>query len=155
MKIALFPGSFDPITIGHENIIRRALPLFDKIIVGIGINTNKKYLFSLEQRENWIKQVFADEPKVEVKSYQGLTVDFCNKENANFIVRGLRNSADYGFESNIAQMNQYLHANIETIFFQTTPELSAINSTIVRDIIINKGNASKFVPVVISNDFKN
>lgn len=155
MKIALFPGSFDPITIGHENIIRRALPLFDKIIVGIGINTNKKYLFSLEQREKWIKQVFADESKVEVKSYQGLTVDFCKKENASFIVRGLRNSADYSFESNIAQMNQYLHANIETIFFQTTPELSAINSTIVRDIIINKGNASKFVPVVISNDFKN
>lgn len=155
MKIALFPGSFDPITIGHENIIRRALPLFDKIIVGIGINTNKKYLFSLEQREKWIKQVFANEPKVEVKSYQGLTVDFCKKENADFIVRGLRNSADYSFESNIAQMNQYLHANIETIFFQTTPELSAINSTIVRDIIINKGNASKFVPVVISNDFKN
>lgn len=154
MKIALFPGSFDPITIGHENIIRRTLPLFDKIIIGIGINTNKKYLFSIEQRQNWIKEVFKKDMKIEVKTYEGLTVDFCKKEDVSFIVRGLRNSADYSFESNIAQMNQYLYPNIETIFIQTTPELSAINSTIVRDIIINKGNASKFVPTAISNDFK-
>lgn len=154
MQIALFPGSFDPITIGHEKIIRRALPLFDKIIVGIGINTNKKYLFSLEQRISWIEKVFADEKKVEVKSYEGLTIDFCKKENARFIVRGLRNSADYSYESNIAQMNQYLYPKLETIFIQTTPELSAINSTIVRDIIINKGDASHFLPKAINNDFK-
>lgn len=154
MQIALFPGSFDPITIGHEKIIRRALPLFDKIIIGIGINTNKKYLFPLAQRISWIERVFADEPKVEVKSYEGLTANFCIKENAQFIVRGLRNSADYSYESNISQMNQYLHPELETIFIQTTPNLSAINSTIVRDIIIHKGDASQFVPDAISNDFK-
>lgn len=153
MKTALFPGSFDPITIGHEDVIKRALPLFDKIIIGIGINTNKKYLFSLEQRINWIKKVFENEAKVEVQHYNGLTVNFCEKINATTILRGLRNSSDYNYESTIAQMNQQLNPTIETVFLQTTPHLSAINSTIVRDIIINKGDASKFVPKNIQADF--
>ncbi|PKP45025.1 MAG: pantetheine-phosphate adenylyltransferase [Bacteroidetes bacterium HGW-Bacteroidetes-12] len=153
MNIALFPGSFDPITIGHENIIRRALPLFDKLVVAVGSNTNKKHLFPLEQRTNWIKKVFEDDPKIEVVSYDGLTVDFCKKINATFIVRGLRNSSDYNYESTIAQMNHQLDNSIETLFLQTTPHLSAINSTIVRDIIIHKGDASKFIPTAIKQGF--
>ena len=153
MKIALFPGSFDPITIGHEDIIRRALPLFDKIIIGIGVNTNKKYLFSLEQRTAWIKKVFENDEKIEVLSYEGLTISCCKKINATTIIRGLRNSSDYNYESNIAQMNQQLDAAVETIFLQTSPHLSAINSSIVRDIIINKGNASKFIPNAINQSF--
>lgn len=153
MKIALFPGSFDPITIGHEDIIRRALPLVDKIIIGIGINTNKKYLFSLEQRTKWIKKVFEQDAKIEVLPYEGLTVNFCKKTNATIIIRGLRNSSDYNYESNIAQMNQQLNTSIETIFLQTTPQFCAINSSIVRDILINKGNVSKFIPQAIQPDF--
>lgn len=153
MKTALFPGSFDPITIGHENIIRRALPLFDKLVIAIGNNTNKKYLFSLEQRTNWIKKAFENDKKIEVVSYDGLTVDFCRKINATFIVRGLRNSSDYNYESTIAQMNHQLDNAIETLFLQTTPHFSAINSTIVRDIIIHNGDASKFVPTAIQQDF--
>ncbi|PIQ15145.1 MAG: pantetheine-phosphate adenylyltransferase [Flavobacteriales bacterium CG18_big_fil_WC_8_21_14_2_50_32_9] len=153
MKTALFPGSFDPITIGHENIIRRALPLFDKLIIAIGSNTNKKYLFSLEQRTAWIKKVFENDPNIEVMHYEGLTVDFCKKINATYIVRGLRNSSDYNYESTIAQMNHQLDNSIETLFLQTTPLLSAINSTIVRDIIIHKGEASKFIPKAIQQDF--
>lgn len=153
MKIALFPGSFDPITKGHESIILRALPLFDKIVIAIGTNTSKKYLFTTEQRINWIKETFKNEPKIEVRSYQGLTVDFCNEIGAKYILRGLRNAADFNFESGIGQMNKEMNDSIETIFILTTPSLSAINSTIVRDIIIHEGNASKFVPEKIKPDF--
>jgi len=145
-RIAIFPGSFDPITKGHENILHRALPLFDEIIVAIGKNSNKQNYFSLEQREKWIKHVFANEPKVRVETYSGLTIDFCKKMDAHFILRGLRTSADFEFEKAIAQNNKAMAPEIETIFILPIPELSAINSTIVRDIIRNGADASQFVP---------
>ncbi len=146
MNIAVFPGSFDPITLGHQNIVERALPLFDKIIVGIGINTEKKYHFDIDKRIEFINLTFNNNSKIEVDSYSGLTIDFCKKMNANFILRGIRNSSDYTYENSIAQMNNSMNSNIETIFIPTTPKLSAINSTIVRDIIINGGDVSTFIP---------
>ena len=151
MKIAVFPGSFDPITIGHEDIIKRALPLFDKIIVAIGINSSKKYHFTLEQRTQFIELTFNANPKIEIATYSGLTIDFCKSFGANYILRGIRNNSDYTFENAIAQMNKTMAAKIETIFMPTLPELSAINSTIVRDIIINKGDASQFVPAALKD----
>jgi pantetheine-phosphate adenylyltransferase len=151
-KIAIFPGSFDPLTIGHESIVRRALPLFDKIIIAIGVNTTKATLFPLEKRKQWIEKVFSDEKKIQVKTYQGLTVDFCKKEKANYILRGIRTSADFEFERIIAQMNNAMAEDIETIFILSTPALSAITSTVVRDIIRNGGDASKFVPPAIRKD---
>jgi pantetheine-phosphate adenylyltransferase len=144
--IAIFPGSFDPITKGHENILRRALTLFDEIIIAIGKNNNKQNYFTLEQREKWIKQVFANEPKVQVESYTGLTIEFCKKMKAAYILRGLRTSADFEFEKSIAQNNNIMAPEIETIFILPIPEFSAINSTIVRDIVRNNGDASPFVP---------
>lgn len=146
MKIAIFPGSFDPITKGHQDIILRALPLFDKIIVAVGKNTTKKYMYSQEQRVKWIKSVFAKYKKVSVDSFDGLTVDYCKKVKATYILRGLRNTVDFEFERNIGQMNKAMQPGIETIFLLTSPELSAINSTIIRDIVINNGDASQFVP---------
>ena len=154
MKIAVFPGSFDPITLGHQSIVERALPLFDKIIVAIGENTAKKYHFSLEQRTEFIQLTFNNNPNIEIATYTGLTIDFCKEANANYIIRGIRNSADYMYENSIAQMNKAMAENIETLFIPTIPELSAINSTIVRDIIVNSGNASKFVPAAIKNKLK-
>ena len=145
-RIAIFPGSFDPITKGHENILRRALPLFDKVIVSIGKNNNKQNYFSVEQREKWVKQVFANERKVSVEIYSGLTIEFCKKMNATYILRGLRTSADFEFEKSIAQNNKIMADEIETMFILPVPELSAVNSTIVRDIIRNGGDASRFVP---------
>jgi pantetheine-phosphate adenylyltransferase len=151
MKIAVFPGSFDPITIGHQNIIERALPLFDKIIVAIGINSSKKYHFSLEQRMEFIQLTFNNNLKIEVRTYKGLTIDFCNTVGARYILRGLRNSADYSYENSIAQMNKAMAEDIETIYLATIPALSAINSTIVRDIIKNNGDASQFLPSVLKH----
>lgn len=145
-RIALFPGSFDPITIGHESIIRRALPLFDEIIIAIGINSTKNYYLSLEKRKTLIQQVFAQEPRIKVLSYEGLTVTFCKKVSANYILRGLRTSADFEFERGIAQMNKAMVQDIETIFILSNPEHSAINSTIVRDILRNGGDVSAFIP---------
>ncbi len=145
-RIAIFPGSFDPITKGHEDIVRRAIPLFDKIVVAIGVNSAKKYLFSTEERVNWLKDLFADEQKIEVATYNTLTVDFCHSIGAQFILRGLRNSVDFNYEKNIGQMNHVLNKNIETVLFLTTPELSAINANIVRDIYVNGGDISSFVP---------
>ncbi len=145
-RIAVFPGSFDPITKGHENIVRRGLPLFDEIIVGIGYNTNKNYFFSQERREYFIKKVFEDEPKIKVARYSGLTVNFCKEIGANFILRGLRTSADYEFERAIAQMNHAMAPEVDTVFIVSEPALSHISSTIVRDILLYQGDISSFVP---------
>ena len=153
-KTAVFPGSFDPITLGHESIIRRALPLFDKIIVAIGENSTKQGYFDTAKRQAWIKKVFADEKKVEVLTYKGLTIDLCKKAKANFILRGLRTSADFEFERVIAQMNRSMAPDIETIFILSNPELSAITSTVIRDIIRNGGDASAFVPTSLRKEFK-
>lgn len=144
-RIALFPGSFDPITIGHVDVITRSLDLFDKIIVGVGHNTQKQYMFPLQDRIQWIKDSFSEYPQVEVKSYQGLTVDFCKSINARFILRGLRTSADFEFEKSIGQMNRYLETGIETVFILSSPQYSPVSSTIIRDIIKNGGNALPFV----------
>ena len=145
-KTAIFPGSFAPFTVGHQSIVDRALPLFDKIIIAIGINGEKNQYFSIEERMKWIESVYKNNPKIEVKRYEGLTVDFCKKENANYILRGLRDSHDFKFEKNIAQMNKELYATIETIFIITPPEISHISSSIIRDIIKNGGDVSKFLP---------
>ena len=145
-KIALFPGSFDPITKGHESIVKRALGLFDEIIIAIGNNSGKFSYFPIEKRQKWMEQVFAHEPKIKVQSYKGLTVDFCKKVKANYILRGLRTSADFEFERTIAQMNKAMAPEIETIFIIALPELSAINSTIVRDIIKHGGEVNQFIP---------
>ena len=155
MKIAVFPGSFDPITLGHVDLIKRALPLFDKIIVAIGVNSSKKYHFTLEQRTQFIELTFNNNPKIEVATYKGLTIDFCKSVNANYILRGIRNSSDYLYENSIAQMNKAMHNPIETLFIPTLPELSAINSTIVRDILVNGGDISKFVPSPIKDLINN
>jgi pantetheine-phosphate adenylyltransferase len=149
-RIAVFPGSFDPITIGHESIIRRALILFDEIVIGIGNNTTKKYYFPLEQRQQFIRDVFKGDSKITVKAYSGLTVDFCKEIGAEFILRGLRTSADYEFERAIAQMNHSMSPEIETIFLVSEPALSHISSTIVRDILLNKGDISPFVPAGVA-----
>ena len=153
-RIAVFPGSFDPITIGHESIVRRALPLFDAIIIAVGINATKQSHFDLETRKQWIKKVFKGEKNIEVKDYKGLTIDFCKQEGADYILRGLRTSADFEFERVIAQMNRAMQEKIETIFILSNPELSAITSTIIRDIIRNGGDASKFVPSIIQKEIK-
>ena len=145
-KIAIFPGSFSPFTVGHQSIVDRALPLFDKIIISIGINSEKNQYFSIEERLQWIKDVYANNVKIEVKFYEGLTVDFCKKENANYILRGLRDSHDFKFEKGIAQMNKDLNKEVETIFIITPPEISHISSSIIRDIIKNGGDVSKFIP---------
>jgi pantetheine-phosphate adenylyltransferase len=154
-KIAVFPGSFDPFTIGHEAIILRALSLFDEIIVAVGANVMKKNFYSLETRKKMINKVFEDEPRVRVDHYDGLTVDFCKKNGAGYLLRGLRTSADFEFERAIGQVNRSLAPDIETVFLLTVPEHSFINSTIVRDIIKSRGDASKFVPAAINlKDYK-
>jgi pantetheine-phosphate adenylyltransferase len=149
-RIAVFPGSFDPITRGHESIILRALPLFDRLIVAIGENSEKMSYFSLAQRINWIEKVFENVPEISVVSYQGLTVDYCRSVQARFILRGLRTSADFEFERSIGQINKNLNPDIETVFLLTTPEYTALNSSIVRDIIRNGGDASRFVPEAVN-----
>jgi len=145
MKRALFPGSFDPITSGHEDIILRALPLFDEIIIGVGINNEKKYMFSLEDRITFVQSVFSKHNKIKVKSYTGLTINYCKLINAKFILRGLRNPADFEFEKAIAHTNREL-SGIETVFLLTSSKTSFISSSIVRDIIKNKGNYKVLVP---------
>ena len=145
-RIAVFPGSFDPVTKGHESVILRALSLFDTIIVAIGNNSTKSYMFPLEKRKGWLQQTFAKHKQVQVEEYNGLTVDFCKNKGASYILRGLRTPGDYEFESNIAQMNKAMQPNIETLFMLTLPEHTAISSTIVRDILKHGGNASQFIP---------
>ena len=145
MKRALFPGSFDPITLGHYDIIKRALDLFDEIVVAIGVNGDKNYMFTVEQRKEFIEKAFADEPKVKVTTYQGLTVDFCKEIDAQFILRGLRNPADFEFEKAIAHTNRKL-SQIETVFLLTAARTSFISSSIVRDVIRNHGDYTVLVP---------
>lgn len=145
MRKAIFPGSFDPITLGHYDIIKRALPLFDEIVVAIGINAEKKYMFSLEDRKKFIEASFKDEPKVSVVSYEGLTIDLCHKLDAQFILRGLRNPADFEFEKAIAHTNRQL-SDIETVFLLTAIDTSHISSSIVRDVIRNGGDYTILVP---------
>lgn len=145
MKRAIFPGSFDPITLGHYDIIMRGLHLFEEIVVAIGINADKKYMFSLEQRKKFIEDAFADISKVKVVTYEGLTIDLCKKLNAQFILRGLRNPADFEFEKAIAHTNRKL-SKIETVFLLTASGTSFISSTIVRDVIRNGGDYSILVP---------
>ena len=145
MKRALFPGSFDPITLGHYDIITRALDLFDEIVVAIGVNGDKNYMFTVEQRKEFIEKSFADEPKVKVTTYQGLTVDFCKEIDAQFILRGLRNPADFEFEKAIAHTNRKL-SQIETVFLLTAARTSFISSSIVRDVIRNHGDYTVLVP---------
>jgi len=153
-KIAVFPGSFDPITTGHADIVRRALPLFDEVIIAIGTNSQKQALFSLEQRIKWIELVFKGEKKVKVESYEGLTVNFCEKKKANYLIRGIRSSADFEYEKTIAHLNHDMLPQLETILMLAQPELSSISSTIVREIIRGKGKVAKFVPKQIVKDFK-
>ena len=146
MKIALFPGSFDPITIAHVDILKRALPLFDKIVVGIGLNSSKQNFLSSQKREEMVKTIFAGNDNVEVQLYEGLTVDFCRKINAKYMVRGIRSASDFEYERAIAQINQTMMPEVETILLLSKPEYSAISSTIVRDILRNNGDVSPFVP---------
>jgi pantetheine-phosphate adenylyltransferase len=145
-KTALFPGSFDPFTIGHESLVLRALSIFDRVIIAIGYNSEKKGFFPLEKRLEWIENVFIDKPDVEITWFSGLTVDFCREKNASFILRGLRTAADFEFERAIAQVNKAMAGDIESVFILTRPEHTFINSTIVKDIIRNGGDASRFVP---------
>ena len=146
MKTAIFAGSFDPITRGHEDIVLQALPLFDEIIIAIGVNIDKKYAFPLEKRIKWIENTFVEYSKVKVVSYKGLTVDFCKKINADFIIRGLRNTTDFEYESIIAEANKKLNPEVETVFFLSDPSLRCISSTVVRDVLKNKGDVSAFIP---------
>lgn len=145
MRIAVFPGSFDPLTKGHEEIVRKAVPLFDKIYVAIGENANKKYCFPMEKRLQWIRQVFADESKVEVVVYEGLTIDFCRKVGARFILRGLRNFMDFQYEKDIAEANRHLAPEVETIFLLSSPELAHVSSSLVRELYHHQGNYSEYV----------
>lgn len=145
MKRAVFPGSFDPITLGHIDIIRRALAVFDEIIIAIGVNADKKYMFTLEERQRFIENAFKGESKVVVKTYSGLTAHFCKEVKAQFILRGLRNTADFNYEQSIAQTNASI-AGIETLFLVASPHVSNISSSIVRDVLRNNGDASSLVP---------
>lgn len=154
-KIAVFPGSFDPFTIGHEGIVRRALELFDEIIIAVGANALKKNYYPLDVRKKMITNVFRNEPRISVDHYEGLTVEYCRKKGARYILRGLRTAADFEFERAIAQVNKVLASDVESVFLLTIPEHAHINSTIVKDIIQSGGDASMFVPAVINlKDYK-
>jgi len=145
-KIALFPGSFDPITLGHLDIVNRALPLFDEIIVAVGMNSQKKYLFSLEHRLDMLEAVFKSEPKIRIDHFKGLTVNYCKSQNVHYLLRGIRSSGDFDYEKTISQLNHVIGDELETVFLITKPEFSFISSTIVREIIKGDGDVSSFVP---------
>ena len=145
MKRAVFPGSFDPFTLGHMDIVVRGTTIFDEVIVGIGANSEKQYMFSLNQRKDFIEKCFADQPKVRIVSYEGMTIDFCREIGANYILRGVRNNGDFEFEKAIARTNRKL-PEIETVFLLTSASTSFISSSIVREIIRNKGDYTQLVP---------
>ncbi len=149
-KVAVFPGTFDPFTIGHEALVKRALKIFDKVVVAVGKNLSKHTLFTIEQRLEMVNEVFANYENIEVVGYEGLTVDFCESIGAKFLLRGLRTSADFEYERAIGQVNKAMKPEIESVFLLTAPEHTPINSTIVRDILVNKGDASKFLPKAIN-----
>lgn len=150
MKIAVFPGSFDPITKGHENVIRRIAPLFDRLYIAIGTNSSKNSLFSLEKRLTWVEMVATQFENVEPVVYEELTVDLCDRLDAQYIVRGIRNEADFRYENDIAQTNKILNPSVETVFLTTSPEFSYISSSIVRDIYKHSGNYKQFLPDIIN-----
>lgn len=156
MKRAIFPGSFDPFTVGHESIVLRALDLFDEIIVAIGFNSNKPGFFPVGQRQKWIEHVFADYPQIKVDNYDELTINYCKRMEAQFILRGIRTSADFEYERSIAQINKQLYPEIESVFLLTMPEHSHITSTIVRDIIRHGGDATTLLPqrMIIPGDLQ-
>jgi len=154
MRICLFPGTFDPVTLGHVDIINRAIPLFDKIVVGIGINSSKNPMFSPEQRVEWLHEIYKDESRVDSAMYDGLTIDYCKVIGARFILRGIRYVSDFEYEKTIADANRTMDHNIETIFLTGEPKYTSVASTIVRDIIRNGGNASPFLPEAVINSLK-
>jgi pantetheine-phosphate adenylyltransferase len=153
-RICLFPGSFDPVTLGHVDIITRAVNLFDKLVIGIGINSSKQPMFSNEQRIVWLKEIFKEDPRIDVQTYSGLTVDFCNEIGANYILRGIRFVGDFEYEKAIADMNRALRANVETIFLTSSPSFSTVSSTLVRDVIRHGGDVTQFVPNVLKEFIK-
>jgi pantetheine-phosphate adenylyltransferase len=155
MRICLFPGTFDPVTLGHTDIINRALPLFDKIVVGIGRNSNKQPLFSEQQRIDWLNEIYDGNDKVEAVLYDGLTVDCCKEIGANFILRGIRYVNDFEYEKAIADMNRSLAENIETIFLTCLPQFTSVASTLVRDVLKNGGDVAKFLPEPVNRTIKN
>lgn len=152
MKIAVFPGSFDPITDGHIDLVRRFAPLFDKIIVSVGVNSSKQSLFPLQKRMEWLEKVFLDDANVDVGSFEGLTINYCKEMNANYLIRGLRNSSDFDYEKTISQLNTIIGDGLETVFLISKPEFSHISSTIVREIIKGGGDISNFVPNFIASE---
>ncbi|MBS1914878.1 MAG: pantetheine-phosphate adenylyltransferase [Bacteroidetes bacterium] len=154
MRIGLFPGTFDPITIGHLDIINRSLSLFDKLIIGIGRNANKAPMFSEEQRLQWIREIYKDNPKIDAVVYEGLTVNCCKQVGANFILRGIRYVNDFEYEKAIADMNRSLDHNIETIFLTCLPQYTSVASTLVRDVLRNGGDVEPFLPEVVSKSLK-
>ena len=153
-RIALFPGTFDPVTFGHLDIIERASPLFDKLFIGIGVNVNKAPMFSAEQRVAWLEELFAKDAKIEVVMYEGLTVECCKKIGANYILRGIRYVNDFEYEKAIADMNRSLDGGIETVFLTCLPKFTSVASTLVRDVIRNGGDVSQFVPDVVLKTIK-
>ena len=154
MRIALFPGTFDPITIGHLDIIDRSLPLFDKLVIGIGRNANKEPMFSEEQRKSWVKEIYKENPKVDAMVYDGLTITACKEVGANFILRGIRYVNDFEYEKAIADMNRALDKNIETVFLTCLPQYTSVASTLVRDVLRNGGDVTPFVPKIVSDSIQ-
>ena len=154
-RICLFPGTFDPVTLGHVDIVNRSLDLFDKLVIGIGKNINKQPMYSDEQRLKWIKEIYKDEPRVDALIYEGLTVDCCKKINAKFILRGIRYVSDFEYEKVIADMNRSLDGQIETIFLTCSPQFTSVASTLVRDVIRHGGDASQFLPEPVTMSIYN
>jgi pantetheine-phosphate adenylyltransferase len=154
MRICLFPGTFDPVTFGHIDIVNRALPLFDKVVIGIGVNANKQPMFSAEMRSQWFREIFKDHNNIDVVVYEGLTVDCCKNVNANYILRGIRYVSDFEYEKAIADMNRSLDGNIETVFLTCLPQYTSVASTLVRDVLRNGGDASQFLPEVVQRSLK-